>query len=130
MCGGRRPTRRTPAWHTHRTKLLAGIRRFAVVIVGESRSLRLRRGRMIFKLFEEQVDCFLELWVVSCAPRSRVHFDFDVWRDTVILDFPLAFRCVETEVRRGDRAAIQQLRRSTDADQAAPRALADERTDL
>ena len=48
----------------------------------------------------------------------------------VIFHFPLAVQAVDRPARRGDAAAVHQRRITPDADEAAPRARADERADF
>ena len=62
------------------------------------------------------------------GPRTVLIKTHDSPRDAMILDLPLAFRRVEREVRRGDRAPIHQLRRATDSHQSAPRVLPNQRS--
>src|SRR5436853_7461661 len=79
----------------------------AVVIVGIRRQLRLLL-RILLQLVEQVSDGAFKLRVVARAPGCRVHLDFEVGRDTVILDFPLALQTVDGRVRRGDAAAVHQ----------------------
>src|SRR5262245_53185915 len=86
--------------------------------------------RVLLQLFHQPTDGSFELNVAAFAPGFRIEFDLDIRRDATVLDIPLAFRSVEGEVRRSHRAAVNQLRVATDADQSTPGAFADQRADL
>ena len=84
---------------------------------------------MLFQLLHHHLDRFVELRVVALALGRRVEIDFIVWGDAVILNFPLAFEAVDSGSRRRDVAAVEQFGITADADQPAPRPLADQRTE-
>src|SRR5262245_25470779 len=99
-------------------------RRTAVVIIRVRRPMVFFR-RILFQILQQPFDGFLELNVMTRSPGFWVKVDFYVGRDAMVFDVPFAFGRVEGEVRRGDGAAVDQIRITANADQAAPRAFAD-----
>ena len=103
-------------------------RAFLVVRIG--RMLRRRRRRVLLQEFHHHLDGLFQLRIVARAHRLRFIFHFDVGRDAMILDVPGAVRGVEGQVWCACEAVIQQVTRiRVVANQAAPRALANQRTD-
>src|SRR5579875_564226 len=72
----------------------------------------------------------LKLWIVTGGDRLRIHIDLDIGRNTVILYRPLARRTEETETGRCHAAAVHQSGITRNADQPAPGALANQRTEF
>src|ERR1700678_1757929 len=70
-----------------------------------------------------------ELRIVTLAHELWILLHFDVRRDTVTLDFPLAVQSADRHARRHDATAVHQRRITADADQSAPRLHADERSE-
>src|SRR5262249_6843478 len=97
-------------------RMVIGIRRFLWA-----------RQRMLAEFFEHDSDGFFELWVVAGADGLRVEFHLEVGGHAAILDFPLARGEPEGGAGRRDSAAVDQWRVFIDADQPAPRPLADQR---
>src|SRR5271170_4953102 len=87
--------------------------------------LILRQG-MLLQLLHHDLDCLIELRVVSLAIGSRVEIDFDVWSYSVILHFPLAFETIDSAPRRRHMTSVEQLRVTSNPDQTAPGFLADQ----
>src|SRR5258708_1742986 len=72
------------------------------------------------------LDRFVELPVVPLPVRGRIEIDFNIGRNTVVLDLPLAVKTVNCGARRGHPAAIDKFGISSDAHQSAPCLLADQ----
>src|SRR5580765_5143293 len=85
--------------------------------------------RVLFHQLLHDLDSFLELAVAALSIRRRFEIDFDVRRDAMVFDLPLAVQAVDCRPWRGDAAAVEQFRIAADADETAPRPRADERTD-
>src|SRR5580765_5991793 len=64
--------------------------------------------------------CSLELGIPPILGGERSLLDFDVRRNALVLDVPLAFEIVEPAAWRRDEPAVHQRRRIPDTDQAAP----------
>jgi hypothetical protein len=99
------------------------------MVIRESRAHR-AFDRVLLQRFHCQLHSFFELHVYAFAPSGGIEVNVHVGRRADVFDFPLAFGCIETEVRRGDVAAIHQRGIAADADQTAPGAFADDRADL
>src|SRR5262245_7283814 len=74
------------------------------------------------------MDRLFELRVFALPPCRRIEIDIDVGWRAVILDVPFALQVIKGDARRGYPSAVDQLRIIVNADQAAPRALADRGT--
>src|SRR6266478_9365683 len=71
----------------------------------------------------------LELWILAGQHRPGIVLDLDVGIDAVAFDDPLTFGACERRLRHEDRASVDQRAPVPDADHAAPRAFADQRTE-
>ena len=80
-------------------------------------------------MFHGDLNGALELGVAAGDDVGRRLLDLHVGRHALVLDDE-AFARPDAEVRRGDLAAVHQHRKSEDADQAAPRPRADQRSEL
>src|ERR1017187_5784183 len=58
-----------------------------------------------------------------------MEIDFDIRRDTMVLDFHLAVEAINGSARRGEAAAIDQFGITADAHQSSPGLFADQRAD-
>src|SRR2546425_8025841 len=88
----------------------------------------MRRWRVLLERFHYHLDGFLKLRITAGAPQLRVHLDFKVRRDSVVLDVPRSIRTPERDARRGDKSAIDQLRIVVDSNESAPRAFSHQRS--
>ena len=94
------------------------------------RTFRRWRWRWRFLQFvERDGDRLLELRVVAVDHIRRRLLHVDVRRHSLVLDDPTIFG-PDREVRGGDASSVDELRKAEDADQSAPRALADDRSQL
>src|SRR5277367_6428027 len=75
---------------------------------------------MLFQLLRHHFDRFVELRVVAIAIDGWVEIDFDIRSDSVVLDLPFAVQTVDSSSRRGDVAAVDQLRVASNSYQASP----------
>src|SRR5947209_1500104 len=66
--------------------------------------------RILLQVGEQQLDRLLQLRVAPRAPSDRIELHFNVGRDAVILDLPIAVESVDRCVRRGGETAVHQLR--------------------
>src|SRR5262249_17944952 len=98
------------------------LRSFVVVEIGPM--VRLRRGRVLFEQLHHPID------PVPSAHGLWIIFDFDIAPGTMILHLPPDLGVVEGEFWRAGEAATQQIDwMGVMANQAAPGALARQRTD-
>ena len=84
------------------------------------------RLRMLLQLFEKHRDRLFELRITALAPSLRIHFHFDVRRNTFILDSPMAFSIEEGKVGRVYAAAIYERWISCVANLPTPGSLTDQ----
>src|SRR5579872_7614768 len=88
------------------------------------------RRRMLLHQLERLGHRPFELWIVPANHiRGRLRH-LDVRRDAFILDGPLSVHIVERQVRRRDRTVVDRERNAERPNESAPRARADERTEL
>src|SRR5512143_3045817 len=92
------------------------------------RRSRRKLCRIIFQLLHYLSHCPLELWVLALYQRSGIVLDFDVGVDTVTVNHPLPLAAGKGKLGYVDRAAIYQRAAIADPDDAAPRTLANQRT--
>src|SRR5437867_8175950 len=99
-----------------------------LVVVRISR-LFMRGRRVLLERFHYHLDGFLELRIAPGAPQLRIHLDFNVRRDAMVLDVPRSIRTPERDTRRGDKSAIDQLGIIVYPNQSTPRAFSYQRSD-
>ncbi len=78
-----------------------------LVIIRVRRS-RVLRQRMFLQLLHHDLDCFIELRVMSLTISRGVEIDLKVGSDAVILHFPFAFEPVDRGSRCRNITAIEQ----------------------
>ena len=83
-------------------------------------------GRFFLERLEDFVDCAFELRVGAFGHEGRIVNDLDIRIDSMTFDEPFAFSAVKSHGGHSDRAAINQRRRAGHANEAAPRARADQ----
>jgi hypothetical protein len=71
-----------------------------------------------------------QLWVVSFPYELRVLLHLDIRTDAVTFDLPLTVQSADRDSRRHNGTAVHQLRIAADADEPAPRAYPNERSEL
>src|ERR1043165_2491829 len=136
--GSRKSRLRNSAFGTRTGGMYEPVAAMMVRIIAAHRTLRnVRSGRhrdllrrILRELVHQHLDCFLERRIATRDDELGTIDDFDVRRDADAFHGPLAGVVEEAELRRGDRAAVHQSGIAADADEAAPRARADERADL
>src|SRR5687767_2191100 len=126
LCKAHQQTKLWRAVATHLTACI--LPPWSVVVVRVGRPLR-RLRRVLLKGCHRHFNSLFKLRIASLAPGLRIHLHFDVGRDTVVLNLPLAFRTVERKVPRSYRATVYEHRITADANQPAPRPLSDKRAD-
>src|SRR5208337_2808935 len=94
-----------------------------VVIVREGR-LRVRRWRILLQQIQNHLHRPLELRVVAFAHQLRVHHDFDIGRDAVVLHLPFTLQAVNRITRGRYVASIEERGIAADADEPSPGSLA------
>ena len=67
--------------------------------------MELREG-MLLQLLHHDLNCLIQLRIVSLAIRGGIKIYFNVWSHAMILHFPLAFEAVNSGSRRGDVASV------------------------
>src|SRR6478672_3357398 len=89
---------------------------------------------MLCRALAEQLHCLLhrtlELRIPALQHLLGGVLDFDIRRDTLVLDRPLAVHVVERESWSRYAAAVDRRRNADRADEATPRARADQRAKL
>ncbi len=86
-----------------------------LVVVRIRRTLDLWE-RMFFQLLHNDLNRFLELSIMTLAEGRRVKVDFDVGRNTLVLNFPIAVEAVNSGSRCGHMAPVKQFRVAANAD--------------
>src|SRR5580692_679506 len=86
-----------------------------LVVVRIRRTLDLWE-RMFFQLLHNDLNRFLELSITTLAEGRRVKVDFDVGRNTMVLNFPIAVEAVNGGSRCGHMAPVKQFRIAANAD--------------
>ncbi len=87
-----------------------------------------RRRRILFQLLQRDCHRALQLRIVPRVHSFWIKLHFHIRCDAVILDIPLAAGIEESEIGRGNRAAIHQRRILRDANQSTPGAFAHQRS--
>src|SRR5215469_410456 len=95
-----------------------------------ARGLRLQLNGMLLEHLESLRHPTLELWVPSRVQVCRRLLHRNIWRDTQVLDVPLARGVVETGRGRRDEAAIDEAGLAAPSDEATPGLGPDQRPDL
>src|SRR5579871_3756741 len=84
---------------------------------------------MVFQLLHYDFDGLIELRVMASTPCGGIEIYVHVGRNAMVLHFPIAVKTVDGGARSGDAPSVNQLGIASDADQAAPGSLANQRTD-
>ena len=108
----------------------SSLRFFASVVVIRKRAVCRFLRRVFADLVQRNLDCFFKLRVTALPPEFRIEIDLDIRRNALILDVEFTLSIAERNTRSRDRTAIDQRRITVDADKAAPRAFADQLSDL
>src|SRR5580658_2278623 len=84
---------------------------------------------MLLQLLHDHFDCSLELRVVALPPGSGFEIDFNIRRDAVVFDLPVAVEAVDSRSWRGNVPAVDQFRIAADSDESSPSLLAHQWTE-
>ncbi len=84
---------------------------------------------MLFQLLHDDFNRLLKLSVMTSSPCGRFEIDFDIWRDAVIFDLPIAVQSVDGCTRRGDTATVNEFRIAADPHESAPWFFSNQLTD-
>src|ERR1043166_8052142 len=86
--------------------------------------------RVFFQQAHSFLDCPFELWIPAGDDVLGPVFDVDIGSNAFILDGPSTVTREEAAARRDHRAAVDECRCVGGMDQAAPRAFANQRSNL
>src|SRR5690242_19351610 len=104
--------------------------RTTTVIIGIGRLL-VCRWRILLQVRQQNLNGFLELWVVTFSHRFWIELHLYVRRNALVFHFPLVVGCPETTAGSGhDTSVHQRLKRAEESDQSSPRAFANQGADL
>ena len=85
---------------------------------------------MLLEQLHDDLDSLFQLRVVSLTHRRRIKIHVVIRWNAVVLHFPFAIEAVNSITRRHYISAVDQLGISANADQSAPRPLANDETDI